>query len=92
VAADLRIYNANGSLQFGLQNRLFRILTAADVGGANAGTIVAPNAQGGVIDVVATPTSETGRPPAITVSGNNINYNYGGATTRQSMHLVVMEY
>lgn len=91
MPAGIQIWNADGTLQFDTTNRLFRVLTTADIGGADSGSATVSNVQG-TLAVVAVPSGAGTVPPTVTVSGNRVNWNYGGQASRQATHLVFMEY
>jgi len=92
MAAGFKVFNADGSLQFDVTNRLFRLLTVEDVGSTNSGSVNV-NSQG-TIGVVAVPkdASESSTPPTITVVGGQVSWNYGGAATRRPFELTIVEY
>ena len=91
MPSGLQVFNQDGSLQFDSSSRLFRVLTVADIGANNVGTVTVPNVQG-TLRVVAQAASDTGEAPAITVSGNSMSYDYRGQTNRQQTRVVLMEY
>lgn len=92
MAIGLKIYNADGSLQFDMGNRLFRLLTVQDIGSTNSGSVTV-NPQG-TLDVIALPknASTTSGEPTVTISGGTVSWNYGGAPTRRPYELTLLEF
>lgn len=92
MAQGIQVFNADGSLQFDTGNRLFRILTVADAGATDTGSVNV-NPQGSV-EVVALPKDSNANlpPPTITVSGGTVSWDYGGAGTRRPFELTIVEY
>ena len=76
MAAGLQVYNADGSLQFDLGSRLFRVLTVAMVS-ANGSVTDSRIATGDL--VIGVNGSDTERkPPVVSRSGNTVSWNYDG--------------
>ncbi|UNK43459.1 hypothetical protein MNO14_05075 [Luteimonas sp. S4-F44] len=90
MPSGICVWNADGTLQFDSSKRLFRLLTAADIGDTSSGSYTVSGVQG-TLKVVAIPTEETGTAPVVTVSGNNVSWNYG-AGGRQRQNLIMVEY
>lgn len=91
MAAGLRVFNPDGSLQFDSSNRLYRVLTLNDIGGANTGSQVVTGVKG-TLGVVMQPQNDTGEPPTVTVSGSVVSWDYRGVATRQSTRVIMVEY
>lgn len=70
-----RIRNADGSLQFDLDSRLFRTLTSVQTGTSN-GSVSIPADHGGQVVAVVTPNSDTGQAARPTVSGNSVSWDF----------------
>lgn len=87
----IQINNPDGSVQFDGTSRLFRVLTAFDIGTANSGSVSVSGVQG-TLRVVAQPATLDGEAPDITVSGTTVSYSYRGQPTRQPVRVVMMEY
>lgn len=91
MAAGIKVYNADGSLQFDTTNRLFRLLTIADIGSTNSGSTTV--ATQGTVNVVAQPGDNAGAgEPTVSVSGGTVSWNYNGAATRRPYNLVIGEF
>lgn len=88
MPAGIRVWNADGSLQFDTTNRLFRALTLIDTAGANGSTSV--SATAGVI-VQQQPTNTANVQPNVTRSGGTVSWTFP-AGTKDNTRLVVMEY
>jgi hypothetical protein len=89
MPAGLRVWNADGSLQFDSASRLFRVLTLVDTGGSNGSTSVSP--QGTVIPVVQ-PSNVNNVQPVVSVSGGTVSWTFSGSGTNDNASIVVMEY
>lgn len=82
MAAGIEVYNADGTLQFDITNRLFRTLSFQTSTGS-AGSVTIPGAStAGAIRVAATLTdgADDAAPPSVSVSGNTISWGAGGAS------------
>jgi hypothetical protein len=87
MAAGFEVYNADGSVQFNLGNRLFRTLTVQTTAGS-AGSVTIPGAssQGTIRAVgVLTDAGDDAVPPALSVSGDTVSWGAGGASRIQMM-------
>lgn len=91
MPAGLRVWNADGTLQFDTGTRLYRHMTVSLLQTVN-GSVVVPNTGGGTIVALAIPTGAVGTPPGVTVSGNTVTWDYGGAGTRRSVDIVIGVY
>lgn len=82
MSVGIRVYNADGSLQFDSTSRLFLILDEFDTGTSSGsrtftsppgGTVLTSQVDGGV-DGVSTP-------PIVSVSGNTVSWTAGSASS-----------
>lgn len=91
--AKLEIYNANGTLQFNLDNRLLRILTRINSGTSDGSATVAGVNQGDVVGVGVT-VPEGGVTPVLTQTGTGVSWSFGGAPTaeRKAIDIDIMVY
>lgn len=78
----IEIYNADGSLQFDITNRLFRTLSVqTTAGAAGSVTITGASAQGTIsVAATATDTGDDAIDLAPTVSGDTISWGAGSAS------------
>lgn len=73
----IEVYNADGSLQFDIGNRLMMTLADVDMGTANGSVTVPDLSLGGALIVVNASTV----PPNVSVSGNVVSWDYGTTPT-----------
>lgn len=71
----LQVFNADGSLQFDLSNRLFRTLTSVQTGTSGGSVAIPPNPGGQVVAVV-TPNSNSGQAAKPTVGGGSVSWDF----------------
>lgn len=79
MAAGIEVYNPDGSLQFGIGNRLFRTLSS-QISDSAAGSMTVPGAssQGTVVGVATLlDSSDDATPRRVSRSGDTINWNAG---------------
>ena len=91
MANGIKVFNADGSLQFDLTNRLFRTLKTANVGTTDGSTTFTKDpADTAIIARVDT----DGIPPQLTVGSSSVSWAYGDvpAATRGSGKLSVLAY
>lgn len=82
MPAGIEVYNADGTLQFDITNRLFRTLSF-QTGTGSAGSVTIPGASTqGTIRVAATLTDagDDAAPPPVTISGNTVSWGAGAAS------------
>ena len=79
MPAGIQIFNADGSLQFDIGSRAFRVVTVADVGAASSGTVSADLSQGTVI--VGMIKADGKKAPTVTTSPTGASWNYGAIPT-----------
>lgn len=71
----IEVYNANGTLQFGIGDRAYRVLTVADIGNVNSGSVTVTTTEG---TVVVTPiVADTKYAPAVSIGSGTVTWNYG---------------
>jgi hypothetical protein len=95
MPAGIRVWNANGTLQFDTTNRLFRMLTVQLVGSAN-GSVSVSTIAGGTVVAEMQATGESGKvPPTVTVSGKTVSWDYGStaaASRDTNARIAIMDY
>lgn len=78
MTARVEVYFPNGTLQFGMSNRLFRVLKQVNTGTSDGSTTVAELGQG-------TPVIKTGDiekyAPQFSVSGTTVSWTFNGVPT-----------
>lgn len=82
MAQGLEVYNADGSLQFDIGNRLFRSLTIQTTAGtAGSVTITGASTQGTItVTAVMTDSSDDAIGLAPSVSGDTVSWGAGAAS------------
>lgn len=77
MPAGFEVYNADGSLQFSLDNRLLRTLTVQTASGG-AGSVTVAAGQGSLTAAVAPVANvEDAAVPSVSVSGNTVSWTAG---------------
>lgn len=77
MPAGMQIFDAAGNLQLEISDRVFRLLTIAQVGTTVTGSISVPGLDTGTPIIQAVTVTSSRRGPTITTSGNNVNWDYG---------------
>jgi len=77
MGVGLEVYNANGTLQFDIGSRTFRVLTVQMVGSAD-GSVTVPELSSGTPIVGIVPSDDAKKTPTVSRSGNTVSWNYGG--------------
>lgn len=91
MAQGLRVWNADGTLQFDSGNRLLRTLTSIDV--SNDGNYTMPDLPvTGVVVGVDSAAPADAQIPTVSVSGKTISWTYNGASKRAASKLNIMAY
>lgn len=75
MATGLKVYNANGSLQFDLDARLLRVLARINTGTADGAAVVSGVDQGTVVGVVASHVID-GTVPVIQPTGTGVSWSF----------------
>lgn len=75
MPAGIQIFNADGSLQFDIGSRAFRVVTVADIGAVQSGVVPVDLSVGTV--VVATTIAPNARQPTLTTTSSGVSWNYG---------------
>lgn len=75
MAFGFQVFNADGSLQFDLSNRLFRTLTSVQTG-TSGGSVTIPPDHGGTVVAVVTPSSNAGQAAKATVAGGSVSWDF----------------
>ena len=93
MPAGIQVFNADGSLQFDLDNRILRTLTSV-LTGTNDGSITVSNASERQLIAVEVSPPASGVTPTTSVSGNQVAWSFGSAATgdRRSVTLQIMAY
>ena len=81
MTAGLQVFNADGSLQLDISHRTFRVMTVADIGTVNSGTIPADLSMG--VAVASMAISEDRRAPTVTLSSGGATWDYGSIPIAQ---------
>lgn len=77
MGMGIEVYNADGSLQFNLGNRVYRLLTISLIGTTTSGSITNAQLATGT-PIVGTIFSDPTRvAPTVTTSGSTVSWNYG---------------
>jgi len=74
MATGLKVFNADGSLQFDLTNRLFRTLKTIAVGTTDGSSTFT---KGPNDTVITASIDTTGIPPQVTVGSTSVSWAYG---------------
>lgn len=77
MTAGMQIFDAAGNLTLEVSDRVFRLLTIAQVGTTVTGSISVPGLDQGTPIIQAVSVTQTRRAPNISTSGNNVNWDYG---------------
>lgn len=85
----LQVFNADGSLQFDLTNRLMRTLVGITTGTSN-GSLGVPALVQGTALIAMDVSGTNADPPTVTVAGTTVSWDFGSSTTKQSVNLRVM--
>lgn len=81
MGVGIEVYNADGSLQFDIGSRLFRVLSFQTVAGTSGSvTIPGATAQGTIVPMGMVTASTDGVAPAMSVSGNTVSWGAGQAS------------
>lgn len=89
MPAGIRIWNADGTLQFDTTNRLFRMLTLVDTNAVNGSTNLTYT---GTLSVVVQPGNAENIQPDVSVSGSTVSWTYSGTGTKDTSRLLIAEY
>lgn len=81
MPAGIEVYNADGTLQFDITNRAFRVLTVAAVGTLNSGTIPVDTTQGAL--VVTPVVADNKFAPSVSTGVGSVSWDYGGVPAGQ---------
>ncbi len=75
MPSGIQIFNPDGTLQFDITGRAFRVVTVADIGAANSGTVPADLTGGQII--VGMQIADNRRAPTVTTGPTGATWNYG---------------
>lgn len=92
MSAGMRIWNADGTLQFGTTRRVMRFLTLLSTGTSNGSASVPALNQGAPV-LIFGPSSEGGNRPTVTVVGTDVVWDWGsvpsGSRENNSINVLV---
>jgi hypothetical protein len=77
MPAGMQIFDASGNRQLEISDRVFRLLTIAQVGTTTTGSISAPGLDTGTPMIQVITATGTRKAPNFTISGSNVNWDYG---------------
>lgn len=82
MAAGIKVFNPDGSLQFDAGSRIFRTLAINDVTAAGSVTIAGATSQGTIV-AAAVPVDDDDAvaTPIVNVSGNTVSWTAGTRST-----------
>lgn len=75
MTAGIQVFNADGSLQFDLSSRAYRVVTVADIGAAQAGSATVDLSSGSI--VLGMVIADGKKAPTITASSSGYAWDYG---------------
>ena len=94
MATGIKVYNADASLQFDLDDRLLRVLARINTGTGDGSAVVTGVTQGTVVGAVVTQTT-TGTTPTITGTGSGVSWSFPPsvpANERRAVDVDIMVY
>lgn len=73
----LQIFDASGNIVLDISDRVYRLLTVADITTAATGSITVPGIANGTPIIVPVRYTESKKAPTLTTTGTGVSWNYG---------------
>lgn len=94
MAHGIEVYNADGTLQFDVTDRLFRMLAITASGTVDGSVVVSGVDQGSVQGAIINAPNETGVQPTVTPTATGVSWTFNGAPSgeRRDVSIAILVY